>query len=180
MADGAGCSQASSINDLRVRTPLCAGSLPSCFPSPLQAEHHHQHHHQHHPSTQKRRGGGTHIRPSHRAGCSQASSINDLRARTRLGVGSLLRATCHHSLRLMVWIGFKVLYFGEHLYSELASCDKTPVQPTLWQHFPHLPQPHLLFMLPMALLTSLHCIHQLPAELQPLLHLLYSLQPSTV
>ncbi|KAJ8002366.1 hypothetical protein DPEC_G00179130 [Dallia pectoralis] len=33
-ADGAGCSQASSINDLRVRTPLWAGSLPNCFSFP--------------------------------------------------------------------------------------------------------------------------------------------------
>ncbi|KAJ8004234.1 hypothetical protein DPEC_G00156690 [Dallia pectoralis] len=67
--------------------PCGPARSPIVFPSPLQA----QPHHQHHPSTQKRRGGGTHIRPSHRAGCLQASSINDLRARTRLGVGSLLR-----------------------------------------------------------------------------------------
>ncbi|KAJ7995821.1 hypothetical protein DPEC_G00248560 [Dallia pectoralis] len=67
--------------------PCGPARSPIVFPSPLQA----QPHHQHHPSTQKRHGGGTHIRPSHRAGCSQASSINDLRARTRRWVGSLLR-----------------------------------------------------------------------------------------
>ncbi|KAJ8007666.1 hypothetical protein DPEC_G00096530 [Dallia pectoralis] len=42
--------------------PCGPARSPIVFPS-LQA--------QHHPSTQKRRGGGTHIRPSHRAGCSQ-------------------------------------------------------------------------------------------------------------
>ncbi|KAJ8006443.1 hypothetical protein DPEC_G00107320 [Dallia pectoralis] len=76
--------------------PCGPARSPIVFPSPLQAQHHH-------PSTQKRRGGGTHIRPSHRAGCSQAGSINDLWARTRLGVGSLLRLSfltlCRSSTR---------------------------------------------------------------------------------
>ncbi|KAJ8009559.1 hypothetical protein DPEC_G00090140 [Dallia pectoralis] len=34
--------------------------------------------------------------------------------------GIRVQATCNHFLRLIGWMGFKVLYFGEHLYSDLA------------------------------------------------------------
>ncbi|KAJ8014604.1 hypothetical protein DPEC_G00017360 [Dallia pectoralis] len=62
---------------------------PVCTSFPLQVQHQNQHQHQ--TSTPKRRGGGTYTIPSHWAGRSQASSINDPLVRTRLWVGSLLR-----------------------------------------------------------------------------------------
>ncbi|KAJ7993928.1 hypothetical protein DPEC_G00259770 [Dallia pectoralis] len=55
------------------------------------------------PQHPEEAGGGTYARPSLRAGRSQASSINDLRARTCLWVGSLLRLSfptlCRFSTR---------------------------------------------------------------------------------
>lgn len=58
--------------------------------------------------------------------------------------------------------------------SFLQGSHQEPLQPSLWQHIPYLPQPHLLFPPPVPFLRPLHGLYQLPAELWPLIHLLPS------
>ncbi|XP_048657116.1 5'-nucleotidase domain-containing protein 2 isoform X1 [Marmota marmota marmota] len=47
-----------------------------------------------------------------------------------------------------------------------------PIQCSVWEHLPHLPQPHLLLQAPCALLRPLHGLPELPAQLPCGLHLL--------
>lgn len=56
----------------------------------------------------------------------------------------------------------------------LQGSRQEPLQPSLWQHIPYLPQPHLLFPPPVPFFRSLHGLYQLHAELRPLIHLLPS------
>lgn len=72
-----------------------------------------------------------------------------------------------------------------YLYYLFLSCpfllqtkNKEPLQPPVRQYLPHLSQPHLLLPPPVSLLRRLHGLHQLSAELRPLLHLLPPTHPS--
>lgn len=55
--------------------------------------------------------------------------------------------------------------FRDPILSLSQGDDEEPVQPSVWQHLPDLPQPHLLLQASVPFLRHLHELCQLPLEL---------------